>query len=239
MIPALSPAGRRRQVGGALLVIGTVQFLVMHLIVQSAWTTPRYSWWDNYISDLGAVHCAPVLGNYVCSPLHAGMNASFIVQGALLVAGVVLSTGAWDPRGRSRIWRTMAAITGISWIVVGLVPEDVSLTGHSIGALPVFILGNAALIVAGTSRSTHNRPAVRVTALLLGITGLLGFVLTALASAYPDGPIGIGGAERLTVFPLQIWALIAGISILAVPHSHLSGRRPPESGPLRNNGSGL
>jgi hypothetical membrane protein len=214
---APSPTGRRRQIGATLLVLGTVQFLVMHLIVQSAWTAPRYSLWNNYISDLGAVHCAPILGNDVCSPLHAGMNAAFIVQGALLTAGIILTTGAWSTRGRSRIWRTMVAITGISWIVVGLVPEDVNLTGHSIGALPIFILGNAALIAAGTSRSTRNRPAVRVTALLLGIIGLLGFVLTALATANPGGPIGIGGAERITVFPLQVWALIAGLSILVRP----------------------
>jgi hypothetical membrane protein len=210
--------------GAALLVLGTVQFFVMHLIVQGAWTQPLYSWWDNYISDLGAIHCAPVLGTYVCSPWHTAMNASFILQGVLLLAGVLLTTGAWSTLGRSRFWRAMAAVAGLSWIIVGLVPEDVNLTGHSIGALPIFILGNVALIVAGTSKSTRNRPGVRVLALLLGIAGLLGFVLTAVAATHPDGPLGIGFAERVTVFPLQIWALAAGISILIRPSRPLPGR---------------
>lgn len=91
------------------------------------------------------------------------------------------------------------------------------LTGHSIGALPIFILGNIALLTAGLSRPGHLAPAARRSALVLGIAGLLGFVLTALAMAMPAGLIGIGAAERLTVFPLQIWAVIAGVSILRTP----------------------
>jgi hypothetical protein len=32
--------------------------------------------------------------------------------------------------------------------------------------------------------------------------------------AWPTGPIGVGGAERLTVFPLQVWALLIGTHLL-------------------------
>lgn len=205
------------RVGAALLTLSTVQFFVMHLIVQSAWTKPSYSWWTNYISDLGAVHCAPVLGNEVCSPLHAGMNTAFVIQGTLLLVGIMLTLRAWSREGRQRVWQVMVAVAGLSWIVVGMVPEDVNLTGHSIGALPIFILGNIALITAGLSKSTRNRSGVRRSALVLGIVGLLGFAFTAYAIANPTGPIGIGIAERFTVFPLQVWALIAGISILRRP----------------------
>lgn len=202
------------RLGGMLLILGTVQFFILHTIVQSAWTDPTYSWWNNYISDLGAVHCGQILGNYVCSPLHAGMNTAFIVQGILLIAGVFLTADAWAPKTNGRAWRAMVGVTGLSWIVIGLIPEDVNLTGHSIGALPIFILGNIALIVAGVSASTRNRPVVRRTALILGVLGLLGFALTALAIANPEGVIGIGAAERITVFPLQVWALITGLNIL-------------------------
>lgn len=229
---------RSARLGGALLVLGTVQFLVLHVVVQSAWNQPRYSWWTNYISDLGAVRCGPVLGNDVCSPLHAGMNTAFIVQGVLLLAGTVLTATTWSTKGNRRVWQTMVGLAGVSWIVVGLVPEDVDLTAHSIGALPIFVLGNVALVVAGTSASTRNRPAARVAALVLGVVGLLGFVLTMLATAYPQGVIGIGIAERVTVFPLQIWALVVGFSACAaravdsreshVPHptGPPGGRRP-------------
>ncbi len=80
-----------------------------------------------------------------------------------------------------------------------------------------FIVGNIALVVAGRSGSTRGRPIVRRVALVLGILGLLGFILTAIAVANPVGPVGIGMAERITVFPLQAWALIAGMSILRQP----------------------
>lgn len=218
---SLAPESRRTtgrtRLGAALLILGTVQFLVMHLVVQSAWEQPRYSWWTNYISDLGAVHCAPVLGNDVCSPLHAGINAAFIAQGILLALGTILVSTAWAQTGRKLAWQVMVVLSGLSWIIVGLIPEDVSITGHSIGALPIFIVGNIALIVAGRSGSTRNRPVVRRSALVLGITGLLGFALTAIAIADPTGPVGIGIAERITVFPLQVWAIVAGISIFRRP----------------------
>jgi hypothetical membrane protein len=207
----------RVRLGAALLALGTVQFFIMHLIVQSAWVEPSYSWWTNYISDLGAVYCAPVLGNDVCSPLHAGMNAAFIAQGVLLILGTILVSVAWSRTGRKRPWQIMVVLSGISWIIVGLVPEDVNIVGHSVGALPIFIIGNVALIVAGLSGSTRNRPIVRHAALVLGIVGLLGFALTAIAIANPTGLIGIGIAERITVFPLQVWALLAGVSILRRP----------------------
>jgi hypothetical membrane protein len=219
-LPVAADDGRIRgriRLGAALLALGTVQFFVMHLIVQSAWNEPRYSWWTNYISDLGAVHCAPVLGNDVCSPLHAGMNTAFILQGVLLLLGTILTATAWSGHGRRLVWQVMVGLAGVSWIVVGLIPEDVNLTGHSVGALPIFIVGNVALIVAGLTQSTHNRPVTRRLALLFGILGLLGFAATAFAIANPTGPIGIGIAERITVFPLQIWALIAGLSILRRP----------------------
>lgn len=50
-------------------------------------------------------------------------------------------------------------------------------------------------------------------ALILGIIGLIGFALTVVAIAWPTGPVGTGG-ERLTVFPLQVWALLIGIHLL-------------------------
>ncbi|MFC3299349.1 hypothetical protein FJV46_14915 [Arthrobacter agilis] len=100
----------------------------------------------------------------------------------------------------------MVAVAGLSWIVIGLIPEDVNLTEHSIGALPIVTLGNIALIVAGVSASTRTRPLVRRTALILRVLGLLGFALTAIAIANPKGIIGIGVAERDRSSPTDLGA---------------------------------
>jgi len=198
----------RTRVGAVLLVLGTVQFLVAHLVVQSAWPVP-YSWAGDYISDLGAVTCAPD----VCSPWHAVMNTAFVLQGLLLIAGTLLTAGAWMESAGRRVWQGLVVAAGVSWVVVGLVPEDVDRTLHAAGALPGFIVSNAALLVAGASTSTRPYPAARRAATLLGAVGVAGFVLLAAATWWPDGPVGVGAAERAVVFPLQVWAVVAGVAL--------------------------
>ena len=57
---------------GPWLWILCFQFLVCEQIARLGWTLP-YSFRRNYISDLGATVCSPL----VCSPWHAVMNVSF------------------------------------------------------------------------------------------------------------------------------------------------------------------
>lgn len=135
------------------------------------------------------------------------MKAAFIIQGVLLLLGTVLTAAAWSSDGRRRLWQALVGIAGISWMIVGLIPEDANLTRHSVGALPIFIVGNIALIILGLSRSTRNRPTDRRSGLVLGVVGLLGFALTVFVIANPTGPIGIGSPN----------ALITRISILRRP----------------------
>lgn len=208
------PRTARIRVGAVLLVLGTVQFLAAHLIAQGAWPGP-YSWSANYISDLGAVTCVRGAADAVCSPLHAVMNAGFVLQGVLLIAGTVLTAGAWTAGPGRRVWQGLVVASGVSWIVVGLVPEDVNGAVHAAGALPGFLVSNAALLVAGASTSTRRLPSVRRAATVLGVVGVVGFALLAVATTWPDGPVAVGAAERAVVFPLQVWALVAGVALLA------------------------
>ena len=209
----------RIRVGAVLLALGTVQFFAAHVIAQRAWPTP-YSWTTNYISDLGAVTCAPGSSDAVCSPLHAVMNTAFLLQGALLIGGTVLTAEAWTASTGRRVWQGLVVAAGVSWMVVGLVPEDVDRAVHAAGALPGFVVSNVALLVAGASASTQLHRSSRRAATVLGIVGVAGFALLAVATTWPDGPVGVGAAERAVVFPLQIWALVTGVALL------VAGRRP-------------
>ena len=197
---------RSVRAGAVLLCAGTAQFLVAHLVVQAAWPTP-YSWAGNYLSDLGAVGCGPA----VCSPLHAIKNAAFVLQGVLLLAGTALTDGAWRP-GR-RVWQGLVGVSSASWIVVGLVPEDVGSPLHAAAALPGFAASNLALLVAAVSASTRDHRACRLAAAVLGAVGVAGLVLLAAAVGPAGGPVGVGTAERLVVFPLQVWAVVAGVAL--------------------------
>src|SRR3954451_20887194 len=67
--------------GGIAFVLATVQYAVAQIVAASAWNPP-YDWMKNFISDPGNTACGPFSvhgpATYVCSPLHAVMNGSFI-----------------------------------------------------------------------------------------------------------------------------------------------------------------
>src|SRR5918998_939919 len=115
---------RLARLGAWALILGVVQFFAFHLIVQSAWPEP-YSWVDNNISDLGAVGCGPWEGDgrYVCSPLHAWMNASFVAQGVLLAAGLLLARPLRD-RLLTKASLAFVSPAALGFILAGLAPAD-------------------------------------------------------------------------------------------------------------------
>jgi hypothetical membrane protein len=66
---------------GGLFWILSLEFFVGQAIAQLAWSGSPYSLVNNVISDLGITVCKTVKGDYMCSPLNAVMNASFIITG--------------------------------------------------------------------------------------------------------------------------------------------------------------
>lgn len=208
------------RLGAWALVLGVAQFFVFHLIVQLAWPEP-YSWARNNISDLGAVGCGPWSGDgrYVCSPLHSWMNASFVLQGALLVAGLGLS----KPLRGGLLTRTSLAfvsLAGLGWVLAGVAPGDVNEGLHVLGAFLIFFCGNLGLVFAENPSQARVARAVRAHPRVLGAVGL---VATALFLGQVYVVFGMGGMERIAVFPLQVWAFLVGVQLLRTP---AEGSRP-------------
>lgn len=197
--------------GALALIVGTLQFFIFHVIVESAWPEP-YSWAHNNISDLGAVGCRPWEGDgrYVCSPLHVWMNASFVIQGVSLVTGLVLTRPLW----RSFLTRTSLVfifLAGIGWILVGVAPADVDENLHVLGALSIFFCGNIGLLFVDDQAARDGTRTVRAYFRPLGTIGL---VATAMFLGQIYLVFGMGGMERFAVFPLQIWAALTGVYLL-------------------------
>jgi hypothetical membrane protein len=205
---------RYRRFGASALILGPAQFLVVHVIVQFAWPEP-YSWTANAISDLGAVGCGPWPGDgrYVCSPLHDWMNASFILLGLLFVAGLAL-IGLFRRSGLSWPSRVFLLLAGIGFVLAGLSPADVSGETHILAALIIFFCGNLGLLYVERSGQIVKSLAVRPDGLTLGAIGL---VATALLLGQIYFVFGLGGMERLAVFPLLIWAALIGVGMLRAP----------------------
>src|SRR6266508_1958968 len=199
---------------GAIVWMLAIQFFIAQLIVQSAWTTP-FSLTTNYISDLGNTACGPypVASNmYVCSPWHAWMNASFILLGVIILVGAALIYCAF-PAGRTRTaGLVLLALAGPGEILVGLFPENVNITPHTIGAAAHFVSGNLGILVLGIAiAATRRQIRLAVYSIILGSVGLLA---TALFVSGNYLGTGIGGMERIAAYPLPLWLIVAGISLL-------------------------
>jgi len=199
---------------GAIVWVLAIQFFIAQIIVQAAWTTP-FSLTANYISDLGNTTCGPYpLGSnmYVCSPWHALMNASFIVQGVIILVGIVLIYRAF-PAGRTRtIGLVLLALAGPGSILVGLFPENVSSTPHTIGAAAHFVSGNLGIAVLGIAlAATRRQTPLAIFSISSGSVGLLA---TALFISGNYLGTGIGGMERIAAYPLPLWLIVIGGAML-------------------------
>jgi hypothetical membrane protein len=133
--------------GGASWIL-TLLYFIGQLVAQAAWKTP-YSLLDNRVSDLGNTECGRTLANaYICSPLHAVMNATFVVTGVLILLGLFVTRSIW-PRRRLTTWGLiLLGVAGVGTVLIGLSPENVNVLFHVIGALNI-PTGNAAMILLG------------------------------------------------------------------------------------------
>jgi hypothetical membrane protein len=199
---------------GANVWVAAVQFFIAQIIVQSAWTTP-FSLAANYISDLGNTTCSPYPAGstmYVCSPWHAWMNASFILLGVIILVGAALIWRAF-PAGRARtIGLVLLALAGPGEILVGMFPENVNITPHSIGAAAHFVSGNLGIVVLGAVLAATRRQ--NPLAIYSIISGCLGLLATALFITGHYWGLGIGGMERFAAYPLPLWLSVFGVAML-------------------------
>jgi hypothetical membrane protein len=198
----------RRVAVGALLWASSIQFFLAQVVVALGWETP-YRVATRYISDLGNTACAayPVGSSiHVCSPWHAGMNASFLLLGLTMAAGAVLIARAFRAGRALEAGLLLISVAGLGVFLVGLFPENENIEAHTVGAGLNFICGNLGMIVLGVVGSGSRR-FDRVSQ-AMGILGLAGTVLF-VKEIYLG--LGQGGMERVAAYPLTIWLTGAGV----------------------------
>jgi hypothetical membrane protein len=204
---------------GALAWLLAAQFFVAQVAVAAAWTIP-FSVKTRFISDLGNTACGPYPNPssvIVCSPWHAGMNASFIIVGITMAAGAILARSAFTAGWRQSLAVALFVAAGLGVLMVGVYPENVNITIHSIGAGMNFIGGNMALVLFGLSvPSTSSRSQFGWFSIATGIVGLTS---TGLFVARHDLGLGPGGIERLAAYTTTTWQIVAGLIVLRQPES--------------------
>ncbi len=191
----------RIRAGALCWVTALPLFLTANIVVGLRWENPHFSWSHHNISDLGNVTCGTwdtSRPRLVCSPWHDAMNIAFLATALLLVAGFVL---AWRP-WRAGQWLMVLGAAGLG--LAGAFPADRNENLHVLGALLLFAAGNLGLLVTGLHRGAPLR------LLTLGL-GLLGVTASVLFITGRGLGLGIGGMERVAVFPLMVWAFGAGV----------------------------
>lgn len=192
--PTPTSLSRGRYLLGSLAWLLTLQFFVLEAVAVARF--PGYSRTGQVISDLGTD----------LSPGAGGMNASFTVQGVLIVAGALLLFPALIGLG-GRLAVGLLSAAGVGTLLVGLFPSDSNGTAHTIGAI-LYLLGGALGLLA---LAYGVRPRSEAVGTTLAVLGLVGVIATVLFGTAVTGLLGVGGTERLAAYVLPLSLALAAV----------------------------
>jgi hypothetical membrane protein len=194
---------------GALAWLLTLQFFVVETIAQARYEG-AYSRADDVISDLGASDSAA----------HQLMNASFVVQAGLILAGALLLRPVLL-RSAGQVAPVLLGAAAAGVLLVGVFPTDGNALVHAIGAVAYLVGGGLGLIALAY--------AVRPRSEILGTTlALLGLVGTAATVFFVTGVteyLGEGGTERVAAYVLPLGLAFAGVTLWRLGRPGATDRR--------------
>lgn len=196
-----------RTLAGALFFVAAAQFLVGMLFAEALY--PGYSISGNYISDLGATcpNSSPFTnfaGTCVIQQPTANIfNGSAILLGALLVLAAYL---LWRFLG-GKVFAVLVLLTGIGAVGVGVFPETAPLA-HEITSDVAFLFAGVSAIWA--YRLT--KPLFSYFSVVLGVVCLAAIILFTAGVTLG---LGVGGMERMIVYPVILWAVGFGADLMA------------------------
>ena len=182
---------------GAVAWLLTLQFFVVETIAQARYDG-RYSRVDDVISTLGASESAA----------RQLMNASFVVQAALILAGAVLLRPTLL-RGAGRVAPVLLGAAALGVLLVGVFPTGGDSAMHAIGAVLYLVGGGLGLIALAYAA----RPRSEALGTTLALLGLLALAATAFFLTGVTGYLGEGGTERVAAYPLPLGLALTGAAL--------------------------
>ena len=209
----MGPVTPSRLRWGALAWLATLQFFVVETVVQ--FRGQGHSRADDVISDLGETTW----------PGHQLMNASFVVQGVLILAGALLLRPTLL-RGAADVAPVLLGGAAVGVLLVGVFPTDGNATMHAIGAVLYLLGGGLGLIALAYAV----RPRSEALGTVLALLGLLGTAATVFFLTGVTHYLGEGGTERVAGYVLPIGLAVAGAvlwRLLAGAPGRDRGEEPP------------
>ena len=180
---------------GALAWVLTLQFFVVETVVQLR--GEGHSRIDDVISDLGATTW----------PGHQAMNASFVVQAGLILAGALLLLPPLRS-GAGRVATYLFGFAALGVLLVGVMPSDRSDTWHAVGAT-LYLVGGALGLVA---LAYALRPRSELLGTALVVLGLVGAAATTFFVTGVD-VLAEGATERAAAYVLPVGLALAGVAL--------------------------
>lgn len=172
------------KLAGILIFIGVAQFLLLMMIAEFLY--PGYSVANNYISDLGVGPSAYIF------------NSSIIILGILgMIASIIFYK-------LDKIFSILLFLSSLGAFGVGVFPENMGVL-HTISAFITFFFGGVATIYS----YRVDKSILKFLWILLGII-VLGSLSLYVSKIYLG--LGVGGMERMIVYPLLIWLFGIGAS---------------------------
>ena len=179
------------QIAGVLIFLAATQ-LILGIIVAEA-LYPGYSIATNYISDLGI------------GPSSIIFNVSVFLLGLLAIIGVYFFQRAFH----STLLTILFTIAALAAMSVGIFTEN-SEPMHTIASIVLFLFcGLSAIFSSKVSKSPF-----KIIVILLGIISL-GAMILFMGSIYLG--LGVGGMERIIVYPILIWMIGFGSFLIVCP----------------------
>ncbi len=202
---------RGLSIAGGAAFLAAAQWILLVIVAETRY--PGYSVAANFLSDLGAT-CHRGLAATPCVIVDTPSliwNTTLSLLGLLSLVAAVFFYRAT----RRRAFTISFAIFGTGALVAGVVPETL-LSVHETASLLSFLGGGVAAILATRFLKTP----INLFSAVLGALALIATFVVAF-----QGPffrwngvfgLGLGGIERMVVYPLVIWEIGFGSAIAMV-----------------------
>jgi hypothetical membrane protein len=179
------------KVAGVLFFIAATQFFLLLIVAEALY--PGYSISKNYISDLGV------------GPSSTVFNVSIFLLGLLSIIGTYFLQRAFN-RKVVTILLTIAALAAMG---VGIFTEN-SESMHMFVSFFAFFFGGLSTIFS----CRLMKYPFNIIVIVLGLMSLLALILF-IGNIYIG--LGVGGMERMIVYPILIWMLGFGGFLISFP----------------------
>lgn len=182
-----------KRIAGTVLLVGLTQFILFLQIAEYLY--PDYSTSQNYISDLGAT-C--IMSSGTCTVVQP---SAFIFNGSTIVLGILVVISAYylQKAFGQKIFSLFILLAGIGTTGVGVFPETTGIIHIAVAFVAFIFMGLAAITSYRIVQSPLNYFSV-----ILGILSLVAMVLFISGN---NLGLGVGGIERIIVYPVLVWGL--------------------------------